>query len=123
MNYELKEPIENTDIVKFTKIRRIGRLGHVMWMDVKRTPKRILEWESTGTRIMGRQSKRWIANIEEDVQIMGVRRWTKQCQERAEGKRITEKATNPLWVVMPVKEEEDVSSLQAVWQVETCVRY
>jgi hypothetical protein len=31
-------------------------------------------------------------NTEEDLQIMGVRRWRKQCEERAEWKKITEKA-------------------------------
>jgi hypothetical protein len=30
--------------------------------------------------------------IEEDLQIMGVRRWRKQCEERAEVEKITEKA-------------------------------
>ena len=34
--------------------------------------------------------KRWIVDIEEDMQIMGIRRWRKQCEERAEWKRITE---------------------------------
>jgi hypothetical protein len=45
-----------------------------------------------GTRIRGRPRKRWIVDIEEDTQIMGIRRWRKKCKERAEGKRITEKA-------------------------------
>jgi hypothetical protein len=36
--------------------------------------------------------KKWIAGIEEDLQIMGVRRWRKQCEEGAEWKKITEKA-------------------------------
>ena len=54
--------------------------------------KRILEWKPIGTRIRGRPRKRWIADIEEDMQIMGVRRWRKQCEETAEWKRITEKA-------------------------------
>jgi len=61
-------------------------------MDDKRTPKRILEWKPIGTRIRGRQRKRWILVIEEDMQIMGIRRWRKQQKERAEWKRITEKA-------------------------------
>jgi hypothetical protein len=39
-----------------------------------------------------RPRKRWIADIEEDMQIMVVRRWRKQCEERAERRRITEKA-------------------------------
>ena len=42
-----------------------------------------------------------------DLQIMEVRQWRKQCEERAEWKKITEKAKNPQWVVTPVKEEEE----------------
>jgi hypothetical protein len=45
-----------------------------------------------GTRTRGGPWKRWIAGIEEGLQIMGVRRWRKQCEERAEWKKITEKA-------------------------------
>ena len=87
MNYELTELIGNADIVRFIKSRRTAWLGHVMWMDDKRTPKRML-----GTRIRGRPRKKWIVDIEEDMQITGIRRWRKQCEERAEWKRITEKA-------------------------------
>jgi hypothetical protein len=50
----------------------------------KRTPKRILEWKLIGTRIRGRPRKRWIVDNEEYMQIIGVRRWRKQCEERAE---------------------------------------
>jgi hypothetical protein len=61
-------------------------------MDDKRTPKRISEWKYIRTRTRGRPRKRWIAGTEEDLQITGVRRWRKQCEERAEWKKITEKA-------------------------------
>jgi len=44
MDHELNELIENADIVSFIKSRRIARLGHALWMDEKRTPKRVLEW-------------------------------------------------------------------------------
>jgi len=54
-----------------------------------RTPKKILEWKPLGTRIGGRPRKRWIADIEEDMQIIGIKGWRKQCKER---KRITEMA-------------------------------
>jgi len=42
MNYELNKLIENADIARFIKSRRIAWLGHVIQMDVNRTPKRIL---------------------------------------------------------------------------------
>jgi len=58
MNYELNKLIENADIVRFIKSRRIAWLGHVMRMNYKRTPKRILEWKPSGTRIRGRPRKR-----------------------------------------------------------------
>jgi hypothetical protein len=51
-------------------------------MDDKTTPKRILQWKPIGTRTRGRPWKRWFAGIEEDLQIMGVRRWRKQCEKR-----------------------------------------
>jgi hypothetical protein len=92
MNYKRNELTGNADIVRFIKSGRIAWLGHVMRMDDKRTPKRILERKPIGTRTGGRPRKRWIAGIEEDLQIMGVRRWRKQCEERAEWKKITAKA-------------------------------
>jgi hypothetical protein len=63
-----------------------------MQMDDKKTPKRVSEWKPIGKRIRGRPRIRWIADIENDMQIMGIRRWRNQCKERAEWKRITGKA-------------------------------
>jgi hypothetical protein len=54
--------------------------------------KRILQWKPIGKRTRGRLWKRRIAGIEEDLQVMGVIRWRKQCEERAERKKITEMA-------------------------------
>ena len=39
-------------------------LGHVMRMEGKRIPKRLLEWKPTGRRNRGRPRKRWIEGIE-----------------------------------------------------------
>jgi hypothetical protein len=88
MNYELSELVKNADIVRFKKSRRMACLGHVMQMDEMR----ILEWKPLRRRIRGRPRKRWIEDIEDDIQIMGIRGWRKLCKERAEWKRITEKA-------------------------------
>jgi len=67
MYYELNELIENADIVRFTKSRRITWLGHVIRMDEKRTPKKILQLKPMGTIITGRPKNRWIVDIEEDI--------------------------------------------------------
>jgi len=63
-----------------------------MWMEGKGIPKRVLEWKPTGRRNRGRPRKRWIEDIEEHTQIMGIRGWRNLCKERAEWKKITEKA-------------------------------
>jgi hypothetical protein len=78
--------------VRVIKSRRIAWLGHVMRMDEKRTSKRVLEWKPIGRRIRGRPRKSWIEDIEEDIQMMGIRGWRKLSTERTEWRRITEKA-------------------------------
>jgi len=78
--------------VRFVKSKRMTWLGHVMWMEGKIIPKRVLELKPTGRRNRGRPRKRWIEDIEENIQIMGIRGWRKLCKERAEWKKITEKA-------------------------------
>jgi hypothetical protein len=62
-----------------------------MGMEEKRIPKRVLEWKLVGRRNRGRPRKRWIEDIEGDVQIVGIRGWRNLCKERAEWKKITEK--------------------------------
>jgi hypothetical protein len=57
MSHELNQLRENADIVRFIKSRRIAWLGHVMWMDEKRTPKGVLEWKPIDRRIRGRTRK------------------------------------------------------------------
>jgi len=51
-----------------------------------------LECKPIGTRISGRPRKRRTGDIEGNMQIMGIRRWRNQFKERAEWKRITDKA-------------------------------
>jgi len=76
--------------VRFIKSRRIAWLGHVMQIDEKRTPKRVLDWKPIGRRIRGRPRKRW--SEDEDIQRMGLRGWRKLCKERTKWKRSTENA-------------------------------
>jgi hypothetical protein len=44
--------------------------------------------------IITEETERYKMGIEEELQIMGVRMWRKQCEKRAEWKKITEKAKN-----------------------------
>ena len=66
-------------------------LGHVMRIEEKIILKRVLDWKPIGRRNRGRPRKRWVEDIEEDMQIMGIRGWRKLCKERTEWKKITEK--------------------------------
>jgi len=51
-----------------------------------------LEWKPMGRRIRGRPRKRWIEDVDEDIQTMGIRGWRKLRKKRTEWKKITEKA-------------------------------
>jgi hypothetical protein len=57
-------------------------------MEGERIPKRVVEWKPMGRRNRGRPRKRWIEDIEKDVQIMGTTGCRKLCKERAEWKEI-----------------------------------
>ena len=63
-----------------------------MRLDGGRMPRRILEWKPMGRRIRGRPRKRWIEDVEEDIQTMGIRGWRKLSEEKTEWEKITEKA-------------------------------
>jgi len=76
-NHELNELVGNAEIVRFIKSRRMAWLGCMMWMDGGRMPRRILEWKPVGWRIRGRPRKRWIEDVEEYIQTMGIRGWKK----------------------------------------------
>ena len=93
-NHELNELVGNADIGRFIKSRRMVWLGHVMRMDRGRMPRRILDWKPMARRIRGRPRKRWIEDVEEDIQTIGIRGWRKLSKERngMEWKKIAEKA-------------------------------
>ena len=53
-----------------------------MRMAEKTASKRALEWKAIGRRIRGRPRKRWIEDVEEDIQRMGIRGWRNLYKER-----------------------------------------
>jgi hypothetical protein len=63
-----------------------------MRMDKTRTVKRLTEWEPCSSRAVGRPRFRWLNQVEEDVQMMKVRKWEEKCKERRVWKTIVKQA-------------------------------
>lgn len=58
--------------MKFIKNRKIAWLGQTKQMYDDRVTKRIMQWGPTGKGIRGR---RWIEDVEQDIQTMGIGGW------------------------------------------------
>jgi hypothetical protein len=63
-----------------------------------------LEWKPIGTRTRGRPRKRWNVDIEEDMQIIRIRRWRKNVNKEHNG-RESLRRPKPIVGLMPAKEE------------------
>jgi hypothetical protein len=63
------------NIVKWLKGQRISWLGHLERMEEDRMPKKIFTQELYGTRRRERPRKGWRAELERDLQVLGMRRW------------------------------------------------
>ena len=70
------------NIIKWIKGQRISWLGHLERMEEERMPKTIFTEELEGTRRRGRPRKGWREEVERDVQVLGVRRWTELVTDR-----------------------------------------
>jgi hypothetical protein len=81
-NRELEEMSKEEDIVKWIKGRRISWLGHLERMEENRMPKMIFTHELEGPRRRGRLKKRWKEEVERDLLVLGVRRWTELATDR-----------------------------------------
>jgi hypothetical protein len=92
INKEIQEIIDDEDIVRFVKSRRLEWLGHVEGMDENRMPKKILHGRMEGKRKRGRPRKRWLQDLQEDLRVMHVGRWGEKVQNREEWGRIVKEA-------------------------------
>jgi hypothetical protein len=73
MNQELEEMSKGENIVKWIKGQRISWLGHLERMEEKK----IFTQELEGTRRRLRPRKRWKEEVERDIPVLEVRRWSK----------------------------------------------
>jgi len=86
-NRELEEMNKGENVVKWIKGQRISWLSHLERMEEDRMPKNIFAQELKGTR-RGRPRKRWKAEVERDLQLLGVRRWRELVADRKKWKDI-----------------------------------
>ena len=72
-NVDIKKELGITnDIVQKIQARRLWYYGHVVRMKAERLPNIALFGRVHGKRKRGRPKKRWIDNIREDVEEMGL---------------------------------------------------
>jgi len=91
-NRELEEMSKGENIVKWIKRQRISWLGHLERMEEDRMPKQIFTQEPEGTRRRGRPRKSWKEEVERDLHVPGVRRWTELVADRKKWKNIVRQA-------------------------------
>jgi hypothetical protein len=70
------------NIVKWIKEQRISWLGHLERMEEDRMPKKFFPQELEGTTQRGKPTKGWREDVERDLQVLGVRRWTELVIDR-----------------------------------------
>ena len=61
-------------------------------MEEDRMPKKIFTQELEGTRRRGRPRKGWKEEVERDLQVLGVRRWTELVIDREKWKDVVRQA-------------------------------
>ena len=66
-NEELEETINNENIVRYIKYKRLSWLGHVERMANERVAKTIYKWKPYVTRPKGRPRVRWEDDVRHDL--------------------------------------------------------
>jgi len=91
-NEELEEAINNENIVRYIKYKRLSWLGHVERMTNESLTKTIYKRKPYATRLKGRPRVRWEDDVRNDLRKMGVNNWKQRTQERKQWKEIIEQA-------------------------------
>ena len=91
-NRELEEISKGENVVKWMKGQKISWLGHLERMEEDRMPKKIFTQELEGTRRRGRPRKGWKGEVERDLKVLGLRRWTELVTDREKWKDIFREA-------------------------------
>jgi hypothetical protein len=101
-NNELYKQFDKPSSSNIMKLKGLQRAGHVQRMEGKRIPKRILESNFIGKRLVGKPRKRWINEVETDSrEILKVRNWKRESQDRQVWRRHLKEAKARLRAVAP----------------------
>jgi len=84
------------DIIKFIKSKRLRWAAHVMRMENTRTTRKITEWTPYKTRLVGRPRLRWLDQVEEDLKRMKIVGWRAKVEDTQEWNRIVEQTKTHL---------------------------
>ena len=91
-NEELEKAINNENIVRYIKYKRLSSLGHVERMTNERVAKTIYRWKPNATRPKGGPRVRWEDDVRNDLWKMGVTNRKQRTHERKQWKEIIEQA-------------------------------
>ena len=89
---ELNSSINGEDIVKFIKVQRIRWLGNVKRMEVRGTPRKMMEGRLFIGRRKGRPRLRWMDDVVLDLKVMKLKQWMEKTKDREKWRLIVEKA-------------------------------
>ena len=89
-NEELEKTINNENIVRCIKYKRLSWLGHVERMTNERVAKTIFKWKPYETRPKGSPRVRWEDDVRNDLREMGMNNWKQRMQERKQWKEIND---------------------------------
>uniref|UniRef100_A0A170WMB5 Endonuclease-reverse transcriptase n=1 Tax=Triatoma infestans TaxID=30076 RepID=A0A170WMB5_TRIIF len=67
-------------------------MGHILRMEDSRMPKSILDKNMPGKRKRGRPRKRWLDDVREDLDRIGVSNWRQLALDREAWQRIVREA-------------------------------
>jgi hypothetical protein len=91
-NVEIDKSIEGADTVRFIKAQRIKWLGHIQRMDQARPARRLLDWNPTGTKPVGRPKQRWQEDVMEDLKKLKIKNWNETPKDRRTWRDLADKA-------------------------------
>lgn len=92
MNHEIKNLMEEEDIIGFAKAQRLKWFGHVQRREPEVMIKRILAWKPMQGRPKGRPRTRWEDQVGEDIKKLEVLDWRIKIRDRKEWKTIVDDA-------------------------------